>query len=134
MNVRTKSVPYAERGKGYVAPAGYGVSLEPAAGFYRYRLGRDTIVGGVRLWKGPPLDPITGELLDRHWRWQALFNGEPIDFERVWPACAGDPITEQEYNRFVARMAWARKHAPDSAHAEPGRKHDPLSTNSVLPF
>lgn len=107
---------------------------EPVAGFYRTRLGRDTVILGIRIWYGPPHDPVTGEVMDRSWRWQAVANNEPVDFDTVWPRCAGEPITEAEYRTFVARQAWARQHAPDSAYAERGRKVDRLSTRTPLPF
>jgi hypothetical protein len=125
-------IQYGDR-HAFAASAGIDVSV-PVAGFYRYRLGSGTIAGGVRIWYGPPLDPVTGEELDRSWRWQADFNGEPIDFDRCWPACTGDPITEVEYRRYCSRQNWARQHAPDSAYAEPGRRHDPLSAQAPLPF
>ena len=112
---------------------GHDVS-EPAAGYFRYRLGQDQPRGGVRIWHGPPLDPVTGEELDRSHRWQAEFNGEPIDFNRVWPACIGEPITEADYRHYCARTEWAREHAPNSAYAERHRKIDPLSLNNPLPF
>lgn len=92
------------------------------------------MIGGVRLWHGPPLDPIDGSVLDRSWRWMAEFDGEPIDFERVWPACTGQPITEAEYRQLVARREWARREAPGSAYAEPGRKVDFLSRKTPLNF
>lgn len=112
---------------------GHDVS-QPEAGFFRFRLGADQPRGGVRIWHGPPLDPVTGEELDRSPRWQAEFNGEPIDFNRVWPVCIGDPITADDYAFYVQRTAWAREHAPDSAYAERGRKIDPLSLDTPLPF
>ncbi len=100
---------------------------EPVAGYYRYRLRSGAVYGGVRVWFGPPLDPVTGEELDRSWRWQAAFDGEPVDFYRVWPACARLPITEAEYRGYVQRAAWARENAPESAYAQPKRKIDLLS-------
>ena len=106
----------------------------PVAGFYRYRLRSGSVIGGVRIWYGPPLDPETGEELDRGWRWQAQFDGEPVDLDRVWPTGAGNPITEAEYRALVARRAWARKNAPQSAYANVGRKIDPLSIHEPLPF
>lgn len=135
MNVRTKSVPYAERGKDYVAPAGYGVSLDPVEGWYRHKLRSGAVAVGVRIWFGQPLDPVTGEPLDRHLRWQAMVNGHPYDdLERIWPGCAGEPITEIEYERYCQRQSWARERAPDSAYAEPSRKYDPLDSATPLPF
>lgn len=106
----------------------------PIAGFFRFRLHSGAVFGGVQIWHGPPADPVTGEELDRSWRWQARFNGEDIDLDRVWPACAANPITAAEYRQFIKAQAWARKHAPDSAHAERGRRIDPLSTAEILPF
>lgn len=117
-----------------VAPVA-GISVEtPVAGFYRFRLGRDTVRGGVRIWFGPPSDPDTGEVLDRYWRWQAEFDGEPIDFDRCWPACAKEALTEADYRALINRRAWARQHAPDSAYAKIGGRHDPLSSAAPLPF
>lgn len=117
----------------FAAANGIDVS-EPVAGHYRCRVGAATVKGAVRIWFGPPHDPVTGEELDRSWRWQATFDGEPIDFDRVWPACAADVLTEQEYQFLINRREWAKKHAPESAHARIGRKYDPLSTSEPLPF
>lgn len=107
---------------------------QPVAGYFRYRLGAGTVKGAVRIWYGPPHDPVTGEELDRSWRWQATFDGEPVDFDRVWPACASDTLTEQEYNYLLRRRAWAQQHAPNSAHARIGKKYDPLDPANPLPF
>lgn len=126
---------YSDR-KAWAAPEGYGLDVEqPVAGFYKVKIGRDTVLRAVKLTYGPPLDPLTGEELDRSWRWQArLDDGSQVDFDRVWPACGKDPITESEFNRCVARTEWAREHAPDSSYAAAGRRHDPLSSSSPLPF
>jgi hypothetical protein len=106
----------------------------PVAGFYRTKLRGGGMMVGIRLFYGPPLDPVTGEPLERSWRWQAHANGEPIDFHAVWPLCAASPIPEPEYHRLCRQQAWAQQHAPDSAYADPRRKRDPLSSNEVLPF
>lgn len=132
--IRTDSTPYAQRPVRTINVPGSIPVAEPIAGFYRHRLGRGTVQVGVRIWHGPPCDPVTGEELDRSLRWQAEIDGEYTDFERVWPACAGQPITEDEYRRYVARKAWARENAPDSAYAKTVRKIDRLSTNTPLPF
>lgn len=104
----------------------------PVAGYYRFRLRSGGVRGVVRIWHGPPHDPVTGEEMDRSWRWQAQFNGEYIDVDRVWPTCAGDPTDEQHYRRAIARQKWAQENAPGSAYADPRAKHDPLS--APLPF
>lgn len=127
-------VSYTER-HGSIAPVVGGIDVEsPVAGFYRFRLVSGGVRGAVKIWRGPPADPVTGEELDRSWRWQALFDGEPIDFDRVWPACAGDPITEAEYEQCCARKRWAEQHAPESAYANRTKRLDPLSSETPLPF
>ena len=103
-------------------------------GFFRHRLVSGGVIGGVRIWYGPPHDPVTGEVMDRSWRWQAEFDGEPVDLDRVWPECVGRPITEAEYQALVARREWAKQHAPRSAYAERTRRHDPLSSETPMPF
>lgn len=117
-----------------VAVAGAVAVDQPVAGFYRHRLRGGSIVGGVRIWFGAPLDPVTGEELDRSHRWQAEFDGEPADFDDVWPVCASDPITEMQYRALCARREWARQNAPGSAHAVIGKRYDPLSSSNPLPF
>lgn len=107
---------------------------QPVAGYYRHRFGRDTIEVGVRIWHGPPRDPVTGDELDRSHRWQAEVNGRYVEIDRVWPNCADAPVSEAEYNRFCARSAWAQENAPKSAYAQPGRKIDRLSRETPLLF
>lgn len=109
---------YVSMGGGAAAAAGQDVS-RPAEGCFRFKLRSGGVYGGVRIYFGPPVDPVTGEELDRSWRWQAEYNGEPIDFDRVWPACAGDPIDQQEYAYLTSLQAWAKEHAPTSPEANP---------------
>lgn len=113
-----------------------GLDVEkPEPGFYKFKLSRDTVLRAVQLWYGPPADPETGEIMDRSWRWQArMDDGELIEFDRCWPQCARDPITEAEFKRCKARTDWAREHAADSAYAERGVKIDLLSRSHPLPF
>lgn len=106
----------------------------PEPGFFRYRLRSNGVRGGVKIWFGPPHDPVTGEELDRSWRWQALFDDQPVHFDDVWPACTGEPISEADYRRYCARRKWAEQHAPQSAYADPRKKHDLFSIDSPLPF
>lgn len=134
MTIRRKGRAYGER-REWTAPAGYGLDVtQPKAGHYRMKLRSGAIKSGIRVWFGPPLDPVTGEELDRSWRWQATADGEYIDFERAWPACAADPITERDYLYLLQRREWAKQHAPDSAYAVQGRKYDPLDPRNPLPF
>jgi hypothetical protein len=125
-------ISYRERRAFEPAPD-YGVDPEtPVAGYYRMRLRNGGAHVGVRIWYGPPRDPVTGEEMDRSWRWQALRNEEPIDIDRVWPACAREVITEIEYNRLCSLIAWARRHAPESQIADPKKPNNPLK--NPLPF
>lgn len=107
---------------------------KPVEGYYRHRLRSGGVRGGVRIFYGPPRDPVTGEEMDRSWRWQAEFDGSLVEFDDIWPACVGDPITEGDYQAFCARAAWARQNAPNSSYADPLKRRDPLSTNEPLPF
>lgn len=131
---RRTSVPYGEREVRPVYVPGQMPIMEPVAGFYFFKLGRNTIRGVVKLWYGQPADPVTGELMDRSLRWQSLFNDEPIDIDRVFPACVGEPATEVDYRAACERLAWARQHAPNSSYAKPSMRHDLLSTAEPMPF
>lgn len=127
------ATPYAE-GRDWTAPAGYEAFSPdlPVAGFYRMRLRSGGVHAGIKVWHGAPLDPETGEEMDRGWRWQALANGSYIDLDRVWPACAREPITEIEYNRLTGLRAWAVQHAPESGIADPTRPLDLLKSPLVF--
>lgn len=124
---------YADMARTGTAPRGQDVS-KPVPGCYRFKLRSNGIVGAVRIWFGPPHDPVTGEEMDRSHRWQAEFLGEPVDFDDVWPGCAGQRIKSEEYRALTMRREWAAKNAPNSAFANPRRRYDPLSSNEPLPF
>jgi len=123
---------YAERPARAFAVAGAIDVSKPVEGFYRTKLRGRAVYCGVRIWYGAPLDPVTGEELDRSWRWQALANGEPVELDDVWPVCAANPISEQDYRIYCRRQQWARQNAPDSSFADPRKRHDPLT--ALLPF
>lgn len=129
-----RRLDYSDRSRRAEPYAGIDVST-PVPGYYRFRFGLDAPMVGVRIAFAPPLDPVTGEELDRSPRWQAFVNNEYFDdFDRVYPACARQPITETDYRRFCSRLQWAREHAPNSAYADHRRKLDPLSADTPLPF
>ncbi len=100
---------------------------QPIAGYYRMRLRSGAAFCGIRIWHGAPLDPVTGEELDRSPRWQAQANGVAIDLERVWPKCAADPVDEAEYHYLASVQSWAKQNAPDSPQANPMRRINPLT-------
>ena len=110
---------------------GYSVS-EPTAGFYRMSLVAGGVKVGIRIFHGPPKDPVTGEELDRSWRWQAECNGNPIKLDRAWPQAGRDPIDEAEYQYLTDMARWAERNAPDAPAANPHRKIDLLA--APLPF
>lgn len=99
----------------------------PEAGYYRMRMRGGGVFVGVRIWHGPPHDPVTGEELDRSWRWQATVNGRYIDLDRVWPQCAADRISPAEHDHLASLQAWGAAHGHD-ALADPRKRLDPLKT------
>lgn len=110
----------------------------PEAGWYRMKLVRNGPWCGVRIWHGAPPDPDNpGELLDRSHRWQASINdpGSHLwncSIERVWPWCAGNSISEAEYNYLLALSKHAKEHAPEMAEADPSKPINPLTV--PVPF
>lgn len=116
--------PYGER-REWQAPEGYGTKVDrPCAGFFRMKLCSGGVSVGVEIRYGPPLDPVTGEELDRSWRWIAFTNGRPIDIDRVFPQCAGSPIDAEEYAYLSSLQTWGEQHAPSSPEANP---HKPIN-------
>lgn len=108
-------------------------AVEPVAGLYRLRLRSGAVYSAIRIWHGQPLDPVTGEEMDRSPRWCALANGEPVMFfDRIWPACTAEPIDRQEYDYLIATYEWGKTNAPDSPQANPHRKVNLLT--APLPF
>lgn len=97
------------------------ISADPIAGCYRTKLKSGGHPVGVRIWFGPPKDPVTGEVMDRSWRWQAEANGRYIDLERVWPVCAKEPISREEHDYLAGLQSWGEQHAPDSPQANPNK-------------
>jgi hypothetical protein len=112
------------------AVSGYvGIDPEtPTVGFFRMRLRSGGAFCGVKIWFGPPCDPVTGEEMDRSHRFQAHINGRYAEIATVWPRCAGDPVTAEEYAHLCRVQSWAAEHAPESALADPRRKIDHLTS------
>lgn len=95
----------------------------PVAGFYKVRLARGAVWSPLRIWFGPPHDPLTGEELDRSPRWQALCRGEEIDVWRVWPYAGRFPIDAATYAYMMDLAEWA-KSAPDAPEHKPRERVD----------
>ena len=100
----------------------------PVEGYYGTRLRSGAAYVGVHLWFGRPVEPWTGEEMDRAPRWNAAINDRWHEVGAVWPKCADEPVTEAEYRHLCATQAWAQQHAPESALAQPTRKFDPLTS------
>jgi hypothetical protein len=69
----------------------------PQAGFYKTKLVKGGPWVGVRIWWDYPIDPVTGETMDRSPVLKAETAGKPSDPYEIWTWCAGRPITETEY-------------------------------------
>jgi len=102
----------------------------PVAGCYQVRLVRHGPPCALRVWFGLPLDPVTGEELDRAPVWLARVNGgQPRPASWFWPECATHPISQEEHDRLVQLH---RTLDPRSAFYDPLRPLDPLTT--PVPF
>lgn len=104
----------------------------PVAGYYRWRFRRGAPDVGICLWHGPPHEPWTGEEMDRAPRWQATANGKDIDFDRVWPQCAGEPIPEAEYRYLLSRAEWAAENDPNDPFASVREPVDWLNSTPAI--
>lgn len=91
-----------DRGSNYAAD-------EPEEGYYQTRR-RGGVYRPIAIWYGPPLDPVTGEEMDRMWRWNCLYMGRLINVATVWPECKKNPIDRAEYDYLIARAEHAAKH------------------------
>lgn len=78
----------------------------PQEGFYRIALPRWKRRGHrkeylpARIFRPIPLDPDTGEVIDRWPRLEAEFNGKAVDIQYVW--AWGETITLEEFRWLTA--------------------------------
>lgn len=107
----------------------------PVAGYYRRKLVKGGPWMPVRLWFGAPLDPETGEELDRSPRWQAMQGNDLIagdaEIQSVWTSCCREPIDATEYHYLVADRQWCAENAPASPEANPTR---PIDIHAIAPL
>jgi len=98
----------------------------PLAGFYKMKLVKGGPWVTVEIWYGPPHDPVTGDVLDRSWRWQARVDGGEAEdpLRRAWPYCSGQPITRTEFDYLRDVACWAKDYAPSQPEASPRQKID----------
>jgi len=99
-------------------------ATQPTAGFYKMRLVRGGPPAGIRIFYGPPNDPVTGEVMDRGYRWQAEVNGTYMELDRVWPACMRESIPEAEYRFMSKAQAHARAHDGFNPLGSPTKRVD----------
>lgn len=96
-------------------------------GYYETRLIKGGPPVGVRITYGPPVDPLTGEEMDRSWRYRVFVQGKerPDDGEARWldflwnVAICADRIDEDRYNYLVATHEWEVEYRPDLPAASP---------------
>lgn len=99
----------------------------------------------VRIMFDAPVDPDTGEALDRSPRWRVLIGGVEVDEEPFWlggvqfqtmtdfwPRCKMEPIDAQEYEYRMQRQAWASDYDPYDPFGTPGGRINPMT--ATLPF
>lgn len=119
------------------APPRPGVPIRPdtpAEGYFLMPLVRGGPLCTVRIWRGPGVDPATGEETDRSPRWMCEIDGcitnrqgEPWSEDDVLDTylwAAKRPTTEADYRYRRALADHAKAHEPDMAEAEPNRKVD----------
>lgn len=99
----------------------------------------------IRIFFGPPADPVTGQPLDRSPRWQVEIGGYVMGSENpprdngyeikslvgIWPECARHPITADDYRYLCGRQGWARQHDehdPFNGHARVNPMTAPIPT------
>ena len=76
----------------------------PVAGHYRTRFVKGGPPVAVWIYFGLPVDPETGEEMDRAPRWLAKVNGkEVVDAARFWPGVAAEPVGFAEYLHICLR-------------------------------
>lgn len=104
----------------------------PDEGYYAVRIVKGGPRVACKIWFGCPLDPLTGEELDRSPRWCALRNGAEVHVFEIWPYCAREPITEAEYNHLLAVYDWAFKNGANDPAANPDKPIDLNKTNLLF--
>jgi hypothetical protein len=121
---RRHGAPAPSRGPAYDAET-------PVPGCYRIRLRAGGPPVALRIWRGPSIDPATGEeVQERGHHWQCAVNGgERVPVEQYWPGCARDPISQAEHDRLAAA---ATTMDPDDAFYDPRKPIDRLT--APMPF
>lgn len=121
-----------------------GGDLKP--GYYKTRLVKGGPYVAAQLCYGPPLDPETGDPLDRSWRYTVRLNGElqpgcifsteqPFaskDDLLIFRIALSEPIGRHEHDYIVKVAQWCRDNAPGLPEANPFRPVDLNQMNSLF--
>lgn len=96
------------------------------AGFYETRVVKGGPPVGVRIAFMPPDDPITGEPLDRSYRWRCWVGDKEIDDQgRIHDmAMTARPVDEHRYQYLISVHEWEVEHRPDLPFASPRQAVD----------
>jgi len=87
----------------YIDMAKRGQAEFPREGFFKLRFKRRGPWLPARIYRPLPLDPDTGELLDRWLPLQGELNGHPYDYRKIWTR--GQDIGKDEYEWLTALSA-----------------------------
>lgn len=107
--------------------------------YYRVRRVKAGPLVPCKIWFGPPLDPVTGEEMDRAPRWQVEVSGKLIDdpFSVVHlignqePIIKGEQISKEEFEFLLSDAQWCREYEPDAPEANPTK---PIDLNKMAPI
>ena len=105
---------------------------QPIPGFYRRKLVKGGPFVGVLIFWGCPLDPYSGEPMQRSPMLRCWVNGEEADPIDQWTWVAGGKITQAEYEFLLADAAHAMEFRPAAPRANPRKTIDLME--SELPF
>lgn len=119
----------------------------PTDGFYRFRRVRRQVKNGstqigpwvpARIYLDPPVDPLTGEAMDRPPMLAAqVADEEPIHdagtIQELWVRVAGQPVSAGIYRYMMEARAWALAYAPDAPEANDRSAVDLRRVAPILP-
>lgn len=105
----------------------------PQPGFYKTRLVRGGPWVAGRIYEIPPLDPDTGELLDRPVMLAGEIGGAEVQIDEAWLKLMGNPIGEAEYRYLSSVAQWAGAYDPNSPEANPRSAVDLRQMAAILP-
>lgn len=105
---------------------------QPVPGFYRRKLVKNGPYVGVVIFYACPMDPESGEPMQRSRHLLCQVNGDWADPIDQWSWVAGNRVTQAEYNFLLADAAHAMEFRPTAPRANPRQAIDLLE--SELPF